>query len=117
ANASGFADARMLDGGSAVFVAEVRSPTNASSRVIGRHLPGSGNQACMRTGATEPMLAPGLTPGDSFAPTTLTLARLGANRVGQVYARLPVSGSREGIFELCNGAPRAIAADNVSGPL
>jgi hypothetical protein len=116
-NSGGFGEARMLDGGRPVFVAEVLSPTSASSRIIARHVPGSGNLPCMRTGATEPMLSPGLTPGDSFAVVSLSLSRVGAARDGRIFARLPVSGSREGVFELCSGAPRAIAADNVAGLL
>lgn len=116
-NLAGFAEARMLDAGQAVFIAEVTSPTNASHRIIARHVPGAGNQPCMRTSATEPALSPGLSPGDSFASTALTLSRVGVSRAGRVFARLPASGSREGIFVLCEGAPRAIAADNVAGLL
>jgi hypothetical protein len=116
-NLAGFAEARMLGAGRAVFVAEVTSPTSASHRIIARHAPGEANLPCMRTSATEPALAPGLVPGDSFSNTALTLGRVGASRTGRIYARLPASGSREGIFVLCEGAPRAIAADNVAGLL
>lgn len=116
-NASGFGQSRMLDAGQAVLLAEVTSPTGADSRIIARHVPGAGNQPCMRTGATEAALAPGLAPGDSFAPSALTLSRVGVARNGRIYARLPVSGSREGIFELCIGAPLALAADNAAGAL
>jgi hypothetical protein len=116
-NSSGFATARLLGAGQAVIVAEVTSPTSASSRIIARHVPGVGNLPCMRTTATEPSLSPGLTPGDSFASTLLGLERVGVTLDARIYARLPVSGSREGIFELCDGAPRALAADNDVGAL
>jgi hypothetical protein len=116
-NSAGFGDARMLDAGRVVFVAEVTNAVAGDARIIARHVPGSGNQACMRTGATEPSLSPGLGVGDSFAATTLTLSRLGAAHDGRIYARLPVTGLREGIFELCDGASRVLAADDEIGLL
>jgi hypothetical protein len=114
-NTSGFADARMLDGGAVLLHAEVRSPTNASSRLLARHAPGAGQQPCMRTGATEAAFAPGLSAGDSFLNITAGLDRLGVTPGGRVYARLQASGSREGLWELCDGAPRAIAVNTEPG--
>jgi hypothetical protein len=116
-NTSTLGSARMLDAGVVVFTAEVTSPFGESSRIIARHLPGVGNQPCMRTGTTEAALAPGLVPGDSFQLITASLERVGAATDGRIYARLPASGSREGIWVLCAGAPRAIAADEVAGVL
>ncbi len=116
-NASDFGLVRMLNGGAAVLFADVTSPTGADSRIIARHTPGAGNQPCMRTGATEAALSPGLMPGDSFQPITLTLFRLAVTPAGRVYARLFASGSREGLWELCDGAPRALAADQTTSAL
>jgi hypothetical protein len=116
-NSAGFGEARMLDAGHAVLIAEATNALAGTQRIIARHVPGSGNLPCMRTGTTEPALAPGITAGDSFANTTLSFNRVSAALDGRLYARLAVSGSREGIFELCDGAPRAFAADNDTGAL
>ena len=116
-NSAGFGQTRMLDAGRPVFIAEVTNAVAGDARIIARHVPGSGNLPCMRTGTAELALSPGLTAGDSFANVALTLSRVGATRDGRVLARLPVSGTREGIFELCDGAPRALAADNEIGLL
>lgn len=116
-NSSGFGDARMLSGGRAVLIAEVTNAVVGAARVIGKHAPGSGNLACLRTGSTEPAFSPGLVAGDSFSNTALTFARVAATPDGRIFARLPSSGSREGLYELCDGAPRAFAADNEPGLL
>ncbi len=114
-NTSGFADARMLDGGAMLVHAEVRSPTNASSRLVARHVPGVGQQPCMRTGATEAALAPGLSAGDSFLGITAGLDRFAVTPGGRVFARLNATNAREGLWELCAGAPRAIAVNGENG--
>ena len=113
----GFGDARMLEGGRTVFIAEVTNAFNGPARVIGKHTPASGTLACIHTGSTEPSLSPGLVAGDSFSNAALTFNRVSAARDGRIVARLPSSGSREGIYELCDGAPRALAADNEAGLL
>lgn len=115
-NSSSFASARMLNGGRMLMYADVDSPTGADSELLALHVPGQGNLPCTRSGATEPALAPGLAPGDSFLTISAGLARFSVNRAGRVFGRMPVSGSREGIFELCDGAPRAIAVDGEIGP-
>jgi len=65
-NASDFTSGRMMNGGRVLLDADVTSPTGASSHLIAKHVPGQGNQPCMRAGATDPLLAPGLSAGDSF---------------------------------------------------
>lgn len=112
-----FVVARQMVGGNLLLHAEVRSPDTSASRLVTRHRPGIGNQACMRTGTSEPDLAPGLTPGDSFDNISSGLARFSVNAYGTVHARLPASGSRSGFWALCNGSPRALVADDVTGRL
>lgn len=116
-NNSLFAATRTLPGGEVLLTGEVSSPTGVSSELFARHVPGQGNIPCMRVGATEPALSPGLVPGGSFTGFTSGLGRSAVTTTGRVFARLPASGSREGIWELCAGAPRAIAVDEESGPL
>ncbi|MCQ4164962.1 hypothetical protein [Tahibacter harae] len=116
-NASDFADLRSMDGGKALLDTSVTNSTSgATSRLIVKHVPGLGNQPCVRAGATEAALAPGLTPGDSFQ-TPWGMGNLSVSTTGRVYANLNASGSRGGIWEICNGAPRALAADDDDGPL
>lgn len=115
-NNSGFATARMLNDGKVLMYADVDSPTGADSTLLALHVPGQGNLPCARSGATEPALAPGLTAGDYFLTISSGISRFSVNRAGEIFGRMPVSGSRSGIFELCDGAPRAVAVDYEIGP-
>lgn len=114
-NNSSFATARMLDGGRMLMYTDVRSPTGADSTMLAMHVPGTGNVPCMRAGATDPALAPGIVAGDSFSSVTSGIARFAVNPAGTVYGRAASSGSREGIWEFCDGAPRAIAVTGETG--
>lgn len=115
-NNSLFAAPRTLPGGEVLLVGEVSSPTGVETEVFARHVPGQGNLPCLRVGATEPALSPGLVAGGSFSGFTSGLERSAVTTTGRIFARLPASGAREGIWELCDGAPRAIAVDEESGP-
>lgn len=81
-----------------------------------KHVPGQGNVPCAVSGVPDMPYSPGLTAGDTFGrwysgtPATV-------DSRGRVFARLGVSGSRVGLFELCNGAPRVLAADEATGDL
>jgi hypothetical protein len=114
-NSSGFASARMQHGGGMVISADVTSPTNEDSQVVLRHVPGQGNLPCLRTGAIETALAPGLTAGDSFFTFSAGIGRLSLDTEGRIHARLAATGSREGIWQICDGAPRAIAVNDEIG--
>ena len=117
-NASGFAGARMLAGGRALLVGTVTTPTTASRDVVLLHVPGSGNVPCALEDSTDPALSPGLVAGDSFpADWNGSLAAFAVSADDHVYARLSTSNSREGIWQLCDGAPRALVADEVTGAL
>jgi hypothetical protein len=113
-NASDFTSGRMMNGGRVLLDADVTSPTGASSHLIAKHVPGQGNQPCIRAGSTDPSLAPGLSAGDSFT-TSWSFSNLALTPEGRVYGRFSASGSRSGIWEICDGAPRAIAANNEAG--
>lgn len=115
ADTSTFATARALPGGNAIFDADLLSPTNASGHGVVRHVPGVGNRPCVRAGATEAALAPGLAAGDSFQGYWDMLGNLSVTRDGRVYGVFDASGSRGGIWEICAGNPRAIAVDDETG--
>lgn len=113
-NSSTFANARMMVGGNVLITSTTTSPTGASSGLIVRHVPGTGNIPCLRNGATEPALSPGLTAGDSFQ-SGWSFGNLAITPQGRVYGDFSATGSRDGIWEICNGAPRAIAVDDETG--
>lgn len=112
ADSSSFASAYPLPGGSAVLDTNLLSPTNATGYAVVKHQPGVGNRPCIRAGATEATLAPGLAAGDSFSSGWDLNSDISVTRDGRVYASLSASGSRAGIWEICSGAPRAIVVDD-----
>ncbi len=114
-SSAGFAEARMADGGVAVINALVNSPSNVQSQVLLKHVPGQANLACLQTGSTNPALSPGLTGTDTFQTFNAGLERVAVTTNGRVHARLVSSTLREGIWELCNGAPRALAVTSETG--
>lgn len=115
ADSSTFATGRALAGGGALLDASVLSPTNGSSRAVVKYVPGAGNRPCMRAGAVEAALAPGLAAGDTFLNGWDMYSSLSVTRDGRVYGVFDASGSRGGIWEICSGAPRAIAVDDETG--
>ncbi len=116
-NDAGFASARTLPGGRAVMDADIRSSqTGASSHLITRHVPGQGNVPCVMAASTDPALSPGLTPGDTFT-SSWSMNTMSVTPSGRVYGRFGASGSRAGIWEICNGAPRAVVANAVVSEL
>jgi len=115
-NSVGFAQGRIANGGVSVVNATVNSPSNSQSQVVFKHVPGQANQACLQTGSTNPALSPGLTGADAFMTFNAGLDRVAVTASGRVHARLVSSTLREGIWELCNGAPRVVAVTGESGP-
>jgi hypothetical protein len=114
-NSGDFATARMLNGGAMLISAKVLGAGGSTSQVVVRHAAGLGNLPCMQSGAVDPALAPGLAAGETFLNFTNGIGRMSVSTVGQIHARLATSGSREGLWELCNGAPRAVALTGESG--
>lgn len=119
-NARSFVDeARMLDGGQVLISADVFSPTDADSWVMARHVPSVGNQPCMQVGGpTGGPLSPGLEIGDRWR-FTVGPGRTGVAFDGRVYVNgeAVLSGPRliTGIWQICDGAPRALAVIRESG--
>jgi hypothetical protein len=101
----------MLAGGALVLLADVQNLGGDSHQLIAKHVPGQGNRPCLRTNAVETALAPGLSAGDFFPNTSAGLSRLAVSPDGRVYQARAASNGRTGIWELCSGAPRALAAN------
>ena len=114
-NSSGFATARMLSEGNMLMYADVRSPTGAESDILALHVPWQGNTPCMRSETIEAALAPGLSAGDEFFATSAGISRFSVGRDGRIHGRMAATGSREGVWEFCDGPPRAIAVNDETG--
>jgi hypothetical protein len=101
---------------SAVLIdAPVLSPTNQSNSAVLVNLPVVGNAVCMLSRDTG-SLGPGLA-GLSFV--TASQGYFPVVHGNRIYANATASGSatREGIWRICDGAPRALAASGLSGSL
>lgn len=118
-NASDLASARLLPGGAALIHGGVDNGAGSIARVVTRHTPGMGNQACLRSGAAEAGLRPGLAPNDQFISfNDLSLERFVVGTDGRIIAHLPIDSlGGAALFELCDGAPRALAVVGVVGAL
>lgn len=116
-NSSALGSARMRSGGDMIIYGEVQSPGAGYTWSLGMHEAGQGNRICMRSSDTDPARAPGLAAGDSFSNSEAGLGRFAFSRTGRVYGRMAASGSREGIWEFCDGAPRAVVATGFTNNL
>jgi len=110
---------RMLANGMALIHGGVRDAGANQARVVSRHQPGVGNLACLRSGAAEPHLRPGLAANDQFFSfNDNTLERFASTPDGRIYAHLPISSfGGTALFQICDGAPRAFAVVDGVGVL
>jgi len=115
-NNSNFAAVRMANAGRALINADVTLASTGERRLLAKHVPGQGNVACMLRGSTDPAVAPGLAAGDFF-DVSWSLSSIALTPTGRAYGTFSASNSRSGIWEVCNGAPRALVADDVSSAL
>ena len=115
-NNSNFAAVRMANAGRVLINADVTLASTGERRVLAKHVPGQGNVACMLRGSTDPAVAPGLAAGDFF-DASWSLSSIALTPTARVFGTLSASNSRSGIWEVCNGAPRALVADDVSSVL
>ncbi|MDC8013372.1 hypothetical protein [Tahibacter soli] len=112
---SGFNQIRALPIGAAMVDATVVAPNTSQQDVIFKHTPQGGNVPCALSNSADAALSPGITAGDTFARWSSNTRVRTVDAQGRIYGLLTVSGSRVGIFELCNGAPRALAVDEETG--
>lgn len=111
-NSSTFATARMMIGGQMLISSTVNNVAVGDRLLLTKHVPGQGNRPCMMRNSTDPALGPGL--GSSVFDTSWTFADLAVTPLGRVYGSFQASGSRGGIWEICNGAPQALVLDDVT---
>lgn len=116
ANTSTFVTDRGLRNGGALLEGTVTSQSGATSHLMTRHVPGQGNQPCLRSGSTDRSLAPGLVDGDSFSSSWLN-SNLSVSANDRMYGVFNASGSRTGIWEICSGPPSAKAVNAATGLL
>lgn len=115
-NNSGFVTPRAMNGGQVLLNADVTSPTGLTRRYLGKAVPGQGVVPCALRNSTDPSLAPGIVAGDSFDTTWGVAANLSVSAdTNRVYLTTSTNQGRDGIWEVCNGAPRAIVVDNEIG--
>lgn len=111
-NSSTFAAARMMVGGQMLINSVVNSVAVGDRLLLTKHVPGQGNRPCMMRNSTEAALGPGL--GSSVFDTSWDFTDLAVTPAGRVYGSFRASGSRGGIWEVCNGAPQALVLDDVT---
>jgi len=99
---------RSMNGGRAIINADVTSPTGLVNRLLVQSLPGQANQPCMLRNSTARELAPNLIAGDTF-DVSWDISALAVTPGNRVYGAFSAS-SGDGIWEVCNGAPRPRAA-------
>lgn len=100
--------ARAMNGGRVLVNADVTSPTGQVNRLLMQSTPGQANQPCMLRNETSRDLAPNLIAGDYF-DTSWDFNSLAVTPGNRVYGAFSAS-SGDGVWEVCNGAPRARAA-------
>lgn len=108
-----------LPNGNILINADLTSPTSATRKAVILHAVGVGNTPCMLQASTDLSLSPNLgdnstfeSPGFSASYSTVAFG----TKVFVAASTSAVTGN-EGIWEICNGAPRAIAATGRAGTL
>lgn len=114
-NSSGFATPRAMNGGQVLINADVTSPTGLGRRYLSKSVPGQGVVPCALRYSTDPDLAPGIVAGDSFDTSWGMGTNLSVTPDNRVYLLAATNQGRDGIWEVCDGAPRAVVVDNETG--
>lgn len=114
--ANTYPDAQLLANGRVLIPATV----TGSRAAVTQHIPGHGNQGCALENSTDPDWSPDISADDYFFG--LGSATFGTPVVGataEVYMaadyRVGTSGTRRGIFRICDGAPRSLARTGEQG--
>lgn len=99
-----------------VFAGRIGTPSSLGSDGLSVNLPGRGNSACLLQGSLDPNLAPGV--GGAVFSGGIG-ARVSISPRGEVYANAFASNgqtgwSASGIWQFCDGAPRAAVLTGAS---
>jgi hypothetical protein len=111
-NSSDFVTPRSMNRGQVLLNTNVNTPTGLVRRYLAKSVPGEGIVPCAMRYSTEPALAPGIVAGDSFDTAWGMNSNLSVTSDNRVYLVATTNQSRDGIWEVCDGAPRARAVDN-----
>lgn len=114
-NSSDFVTPRAMNGGQVLLNTNVTSPTGLDRRYLAKSVPGQGIVPCALRYSTDPALAPGIVAGDSFDTGWGMASNLSVTPDNRVYLLAMTNQGREGIWEVCDGAPRAVVVDDESG--
>ena len=100
---------RVGNGGEVLIDTSVVHSGGSTSELITKYVPGVGNRACAMPLQTDPLLSPGL--GTDVFSHWVGAGSRSVDANGRMYAQLLTEGFRTGVWEVCNGAPRALAVD------
>ena len=114
-NSSDFATPRAMNRGQVLLNANVTSPTGLDRRYLAKSVPGQGIVPCALRYSIDPNLAPGLVAGDSFDTGWGMSGNISVTPDNRVYLLAATNQGRDGIWEVCNGAPHALVVDNEAG--
>jgi len=112
---SGEVIATAMNGGAAFLRARTHGPSSGNVAMISRYTPTLGLSPCALEGSSGPALSPGVGAG----PFTDIQYPFYATANG-LYARASVGNAgarRNGVWQFCNGAPRAAALAGATGAL
>ena len=114
-NSSDFATPRAMNRGQVLLNTNVTSPTGLDRRYLAKSVPGQGIGPCALRYSTDPNLAPGIVAGDSFDTGWGMSGNISVTPDNRVYLLAVTNQGRDGIWEVCNGAPHALVVDNEAG--
>ena len=103
---------RNLPNNNVVLDVDLTSPTAATRDGVVLHVPGVGNRACLLQGSTDLALSPNLGDGSTFVLSFSGYRPVALGNRLFVAANTTASVGEFGIWEICDGAPRAIAASD-----
>jgi len=107
-------DVRALPNRRVLFAGRIGTSSTLGSDGLSVYTPGSGNTPCLLQGSTDASLSPGL-GASTFAGISSNMT---VSPRGEVYSYAYVNpngtGLDDGIWQLCDGAPRALVLTGVS---
>lgn len=103
---------RNLPNGNVAIDSNLISPTSASREAVVLHIAGVGNTPCMLQGSSDLSLGPNLGDNSTFRGEISNYNTVALGNKIYLAARTTANSGDLGIWEICNGAPRAIAASD-----
>lgn len=111
---STYSYARAMNAGRMLVNGYVTTSSAQSRLYLAMAVPGQRVTPCAMKDSTNPAVAPGLAAGDSF-DITWSGNDFSVTPDNRVYGALHATNGRDGIWKLCEGAPRALVVDDEQG--